>query len=141
MHGVLLHDDDDDDTTTKDDLISHLVDLEYDDYKPFTVKKLKVICSAYGLRKSGRKDDLIRRIMEHYQQQPPAPVEEDEKESDSSTETHVSLHEGDSDSEESDFLLSEDDDADSDSEEAGDCLLYTSPSPRDLSTSRMPSSA
>ena len=24
---------------------------------------------------------------------------------------------------------------------AGDCLLYTSPSPRDLSTSRMPSSA
>ena len=25
--------------------------------------------------------------------------------------------------------------------EAGDCLLYTSPSPRDLSTSRMPSSA
>ena len=122
MHGVLLHDDDDDDddTTTKDDLISHLVDLEYDDYKPFTVEKLKVICSAYGLRKSGRKDDLIRRIMEHYQQQPPAPVEEDEKESDSSTETHVCLHEGDSDSEESDFLLSEDDDADSDSEEAGD---------------------
>ena len=26
-------------------------------------------------------------------------------------------------------------------EEAGICLLYTSPSPRDLSTSRMPSSA
>ena len=26
-------------------------------------------------------------------------------------------------------------------EEARDCLLYTSPSPRDLSTSRMPSSA
>ena len=25
--------------------------------------------------------------------------------------------------------------------ESGDCLLYTSPSPRDLSTSRMPSSA
>ena len=25
--------------------------------------------------------------------------------------------------------------------EIGDCLLYTSPSPRDLSTSRMPSSA
>ena len=25
--------------------------------------------------------------------------------------------------------------------EAEDCLLYTSPSPRDLSTSRMPSSA
>ena len=25
--------------------------------------------------------------------------------------------------------------------ERGDCLLYTSPSPRDLSTSRMPSSA
>ena len=25
--------------------------------------------------------------------------------------------------------------------DAGDCLLYTSPSPRDLSTSRMPSSA
>ena len=25
--------------------------------------------------------------------------------------------------------------------EAGGCLLYTSPSPRDLSTSRMPSSA
>ena len=25
--------------------------------------------------------------------------------------------------------------------EVGDCLLYTSPSPRDLSTSRMPSSA
>ena len=24
---------------------------------------------------------------------------------------------------------------------SGDCLLYTSPSPRDLSTSRMPSSA
>ena len=28
-----------------------------------------------------------------------------------------------------------------DAEEFGDCLLYTSPSPRDLSTSRMPSSA
>ena len=28
-----------------------------------------------------------------------------------------------------------------DYEEAYDCLLYTSPSPRDLSTSRMPSSA
>jgi len=26
-------------------------------------------------------------------------------------------------------------------DEVGDCLLYTSPSPRDLSTSRMPSSA
>ena len=26
-------------------------------------------------------------------------------------------------------------------QEGGDCLLYTSPSPRDLSTSRMPSSA
>ena len=26
-------------------------------------------------------------------------------------------------------------------EKGGDCLLYTSPSPRDLSTSRMPSSA
>ena len=26
-------------------------------------------------------------------------------------------------------------------DENGDCLLYTSPSPRDLSTSRMPSSA
>ena len=26
-------------------------------------------------------------------------------------------------------------------DEANDCLLYTSPSPRDLSTSRMPSSA
>ena len=28
-----------------------------------------------------------------------------------------------------------------DEEEIGNCLLYTSPSPRDLSTSRMPSSA
>ena len=27
------------------------------------------------------------------------------------------------------------------SDQYGDCLLYTSPSPRDLSTSRMPSSA
>ena len=28
-----------------------------------------------------------------------------------------------------------------DAEQSGSCLLYTSPSPRDLSTSRMPSSA
>ena len=31
--------------------------------------------------------------------------------------------------------------SDPDSEQPLDCLLYTSPSPRDLSTSRMPSSA
>ena len=31
--------------------------------------------------------------------------------------------------------------ADAFDREIGDCLLYTSPSPRDLSTSRMPSSA
>ena len=31
--------------------------------------------------------------------------------------------------------------SDDEGNEAGSCLLYTSPSPRDLSTSRMPSSA
>ena len=33
------------------------------------------------------------------------------------------------------------DEDESDEEEPKNCLLYTSPSPRDLSTSRMPSSA
>ena len=35
----------------------------------------------------------------------------------------------------------DDDDDGDDDEDDDDCLLYTSPSPRDLSTSRMPSSA
>ena len=34
-----------------------------------------------------------------------------------------------------------DDDSDADSDEEEDCLLYTSPSPRDVEESRMPSSA
>ena len=40
-----------------------------------------------------------------------------------------------------DFDLNDDDDQEFDVGDLQDCLLYTSPSPRDLSTSRMPSSA
>ena len=39
------------------------------------------------------------------------------------------------------FIAIEDEGVPEDSEQEGLCLLYTSPSPRDLSTSRMPSSA
>ena len=44
-------------------------------------------------------------------------------------------------SEESDEEDTEDEDSEENTEESTTCLLYTSPSPRDLSTSRMPSSA
>ena len=47
--------------------------------------------------------------------------------------------EGDDDDDEEEEMEEEEEKEEEEEEE--DCLLYTSPSPRDLSTSRMPSSA
>ena len=51
----------------------------------------------------------------------------------------VACEEGDMLAVGADLVIFETEDVDADEEEG--CLLYTSPSPRDLSTSRMPSSA
>ena len=49
--------------------------------------------------------------------------------------------EGDKEGDVTEKAMEDDDGVENSSVESQDCLLYTSPSPRDLSTSRMPSSA
>ena len=83
------------------------------DYEDMTVAQLKELLKEAGLPVSGKKADLIARLQDGADE--PAPVEEE------STAEEEADDDFDSDYEDED---------DWDDDEY-DCLLYTSPSPRD----------